>query len=314
MASTSTPYQSHAHVVLPSIREMFSEHLIPRSATAASPASASAFPRSRFAPAPPPAANDIPIFLFRRPEERSQPVVRTHPYNANSRAHSIPGSSDGDSEPEAIKEGECGDGESGTQEGKKHVCTTCAKRFNRPSSLRIHFNMHTGAMPFRCPHPSCGRAFNVSSNMRRHFRNHACSASASAPNLNSAPTTDSISPTMLTAFSPTSMSSPVSYLSSPTSYAPSTTSYLPTSTPTASRSASSGSSFSPAIPAFLPPTMFERDREPAGMSEPERECAGTLVSISTFRSESYESAAKHHARYYSHRGYSESDVRSERQR
>ncbi|KAJ7874342.1 hypothetical protein B0H14DRAFT_3859833 [Mycena olivaceomarginata] len=142
MASTSTPYQSHAHVVLPSIREMFSEHLIPRSATAASPASASAFPRSRFAPAPPPPPMTYPSFSFdvlksdpsgsalehiasSRPGlARRRPVVRTHPYNANSRAHSIPGSSDGDSEPEAIKEGECGDGESGTQEGKKHVCTT----------------------------------------------------------------------------------------------------------------------------------------------------------------------------------------------
>ncbi|KAJ7633525.1 hypothetical protein DFH06DRAFT_907793, partial [Mycena polygramma] len=56
---------------------------------------------------------------------------------------------------------------------KRHVCSTCGKRFNRPSSLRIHRNTHTGATPFRCPWPSCGRAFNVNSNMRRHFRNHA---------------------------------------------------------------------------------------------------------------------------------------------
>ncbi len=28
---------------------------------------------------------------------------------------------------------------------KKHLCTTCNKRFNRPSSLRIHINTHTGA-------------------------------------------------------------------------------------------------------------------------------------------------------------------------
>lgn len=29
--------------------------------------------------------------------------------------------------------------------GKKHVCPICQKRFNRPSSLRIHLNTHTGA-------------------------------------------------------------------------------------------------------------------------------------------------------------------------
>ncbi|KAJ6556047.1 hypothetical protein B0H19DRAFT_846876, partial [Mycena capillaripes] len=55
---------------------------------------------------------------------------------------------------------------------KRHVCPTCAKAFNRPSSLGIHVNTHTGVMPFRCPHPSCGRVFNVNSNMRRHQRKH----------------------------------------------------------------------------------------------------------------------------------------------
>jgi hypothetical protein len=33
---------------------------------------------------------------------------------------------------------------SGSTSGKKHVCPTCFKRFNRPSSLRIHVNTHTG--------------------------------------------------------------------------------------------------------------------------------------------------------------------------
>jgi hypothetical protein len=78
--------------------------------------------------------------------------------------------------------------------GKKHICPTCLKRFNRPSSLRIHVNTHTGATrtgspqnkksfifllisllffpAFRCPWPNCGREFNVNSNMRRHYRNH----------------------------------------------------------------------------------------------------------------------------------------------
>ncbi|KAK0447027.1 uncharacterized protein EV420DRAFT_1243439, partial [Desarmillaria tabescens] len=55
---------------------------------------------------------------------------------------------------------------------RKHVCTVCNRRFNRPSSLRIHANTHTGATPFQCPFPGCGRQFNVNSNMRRHYRNH----------------------------------------------------------------------------------------------------------------------------------------------
>ncbi|KAJ3485340.1 hypothetical protein NLJ89_g11906 [Agrocybe chaxingu] len=64
----------------------------------------------------------------------------------------------------------------GVPSEKKHVCPTCSKRFNRPSSLRIHANTHTGATPFRCPWPNCGREFNVNSNMRRHYRNHAITA------------------------------------------------------------------------------------------------------------------------------------------
>ncbi|KAF7291292.1 C2H2 finger domain transcription factor mtfA [Mycena indigotica] len=63
---------------------------------------------------------------------------------------------------------------------RKHVCQQCRKRFNRPSSLRIHVNTHTGATPFRCPYPNCGRAFNVNSNMRRHYRNHSIALSAAA--------------------------------------------------------------------------------------------------------------------------------------
>ncbi|KAL0948789.1 hypothetical protein HGRIS_008919 [Hohenbuehelia grisea] len=56
---------------------------------------------------------------------------------------------------------------------KRHVCPTCSKRFNRPSSLKIHVNTHTGATPFRCPMPDCGREFNVNSNMKRHYRQHS---------------------------------------------------------------------------------------------------------------------------------------------
>lgn len=34
---------------------------------------------------------------------------------------------------------------SASNSGKRHVCPTCFKRFNRPSSLKIHVNTHTGA-------------------------------------------------------------------------------------------------------------------------------------------------------------------------
>ncbi|KAI6035854.1 hypothetical protein EDC04DRAFT_2604772 [Pisolithus marmoratus] len=55
---------------------------------------------------------------------------------------------------------------SGEGRGKKHQCPHCGKRFNRPSSMKIHVNTHTGAK-------RCGREFNVNSNMRRHWRNHS---------------------------------------------------------------------------------------------------------------------------------------------
>ncbi|OJA20382.1 hypothetical protein AZE42_06675 [Rhizopogon vesiculosus] len=60
----------------------------------------------------------------------------------------------------------------GEGRGKKHQCPHCGKRFNRPSSMKIHVNTHTGAKPYQCPFPGCGREFNVNSNMRRHWRNH----------------------------------------------------------------------------------------------------------------------------------------------
>ena len=37
--------------------------------------------------------------------------------------------------------------------GKKHECSICFKRFNRPSSLRIHVNTHTGATRQSSSHP-----------------------------------------------------------------------------------------------------------------------------------------------------------------
>ncbi|KAJ7140556.1 hypothetical protein C8R43DRAFT_1017467 [Mycena crocata] len=206
MASTSTSTQ----VVLPSIHEMFPEHLIPRSdpypRAGPAPMTPGAFPRSHYVPPPPPphhsfsfdvlksdprGASLTHIASSRPPPQR----VRTEPLQLPRQAPSSSGSSDGDGDMDVdVDDGE--DDGDGTGEGKKHVCPTCAKRFNRPSSLRIHVNTHTGATPFRCPHPGCGRAFNVNSNMRRHFRNHASPAFAST-----SPTISSTSPTSATSSS-----------------------------------------------------------------------------------------------------------------
>ncbi|KAJ3526753.1 hypothetical protein NMY22_g10046 [Coprinellus aureogranulatus] len=54
----------------------------------------------------------------------------------------------------------------------KYECQYCGKGFNRPSSLKIHLNSHTGEKPFACPVEGCGRSFSVLSNMRRHARVH----------------------------------------------------------------------------------------------------------------------------------------------
>ncbi|KAF5325824.1 hypothetical protein D9611_000037 [Ephemerocybe angulata] len=54
----------------------------------------------------------------------------------------------------------------------KYECQYCGKGFNRPSSLKIHLNSHTGEKPFVCPVEGCGRSFSVLSNMRRHARVH----------------------------------------------------------------------------------------------------------------------------------------------
>ncbi|KAH9911340.1 uncharacterized protein BXZ73DRAFT_108077 [Epithele typhae] len=69
---------------------------------------------------------------------------------------------------------------------RRHGCGICHRRFNRPSSLLIHMNSHTGAQPFECLFPGCTRRFSVNSNMRRHYRNHregALAGSAAQPNI-----------------------------------------------------------------------------------------------------------------------------------
>jgi len=49
---------------------------------------------------------------------------------------------------------------------KKHHCDTCPMQFERPSNLKVHQRIHTGARPFICP--DCKRDFTTASNMTRH--------------------------------------------------------------------------------------------------------------------------------------------------
>ncbi|KAJ7469793.1 hypothetical protein B0H11DRAFT_2238235 [Mycena galericulata] len=273
MASTSTS----TSIVLPSIHEMFPEHLMPRSAPP-HVHTPSAFPRSHFVPPlqphqsysfdvlkSDPRGSSLQHIASSRSKRSDLPAVRT----GTGRPSSSSGSSDGDAEMDDVEDGGL-DGEEGiAEEGKKHVCPTCGKRFNRPSSLRIHVNTHTGATPFRCPHPSCGRAFNVNSNMRRHFRNHA--SPAFAGNNSSFPSIASPS------------SSPISPTSGP---------------PSASWSVSSAGSLSPSTPASAYAAY--------AYSAPKPSLSTSLSPVSTW------SPAPWPAPNGNCKSYSESDVRSER--
>ncbi|KAJ7596529.1 hypothetical protein C8J56DRAFT_917670 [Mycena floridula] len=51
---------------------------------------------------------------------------------------------------------------------KRHGCTMCHKRFDRPSTLKKHMLVHTGEKAFQCE--TCGRRFGVQSNLNRHIR------------------------------------------------------------------------------------------------------------------------------------------------
>ncbi|KAF7292643.1 C2H2 conidiation transcriptional factor [Mycena indigotica] len=51
---------------------------------------------------------------------------------------------------------------------KRHGCTMCHKRFDRPSTLKKHLLVHTGEKAFQCS--LCQRRFGVMSNLNRHIR------------------------------------------------------------------------------------------------------------------------------------------------
>ncbi|KAG0670518.1 hypothetical protein C6P45_002260 [Maudiozyma exigua] len=56
--------------------------------------------------------------------------------------------------------------------GVIHECNLCGKRFQRPSTLETHMNVHSGEKPFSCPFLDCKKLFNARSNMLRHLKMH----------------------------------------------------------------------------------------------------------------------------------------------
>ncbi|KAK0440038.1 uncharacterized protein EV420DRAFT_1138235 [Desarmillaria tabescens] len=132
----------NANVSLPSIHELFPDHMLRVS------------PEIRVKGSAPPTL--IPSHPYVPPQPLRKPspqATRSHPEALPSLLHLQSSDSDED-------------------ESKKHICTFCKKRFRRPSSLNIHINTHTGATPYRCSLPGCGKEFNVKSNMLRHYRSH----------------------------------------------------------------------------------------------------------------------------------------------
>ena len=51
---------------------------------------------------------------------------------------------------------------------KKHRCTFCGKGFDEKIKLNDHFNVHTGAKPYKCRF--CDMAYQNKSNRHAHER------------------------------------------------------------------------------------------------------------------------------------------------
>ncbi|CAG8660147.1 12551_t:CDS:2 [Acaulospora morrowiae] len=54
----------------------------------------------------------------------------------------------------------------------QHACTFCGKAFQYPSTLKTHYNSHTGERPYACQFEGCGKSYTTSSNLLRHRKNH----------------------------------------------------------------------------------------------------------------------------------------------
>jgi len=130
--STSTSYRDERRqlTVLPSIHDMFPEHLIPRGWEYNTAVADYVYP--------PPAPDRAYSFDNIRRHSRGASIRHmssNHPYAqfTSSRPHSRPHSSRSSSNSDVDED--MGDGEElGLGIGKKHPCDICGKRFNRPSS------------------------------------------------------------------------------------------------------------------------------------------------------------------------------------
>ena len=69
------------------------------------------------------------------PQVPTRSSARSHPMT--KKAKLADSSEDDDDEGAEASEGD-------NSEKRRHICTICRKRFNRPSSLKIHLNTHTG--------------------------------------------------------------------------------------------------------------------------------------------------------------------------
>ncbi|KAF7318556.1 hypothetical protein HMN09_00365900 [Mycena chlorophos] len=145
-------------LVLPSIHEMFPEHLLhpplPFGASRHPHRLPKPYERPRLKLAPPPMVlppvPSPPVYStsYSFDPETASPSASTRPpfRSPPSRWASPPpseGSDEHRDESHFSEEGD--DAVPAGWKGRKHVCPTCQKRFNRPSSLRIHVNTHTGA-------------------------------------------------------------------------------------------------------------------------------------------------------------------------
>ncbi|KAF8798291.1 hypothetical protein BYT27DRAFT_7203402 [Phlegmacium glaucopus] len=178
---------------------------------------------------------------------------------------------------------------------KKHACTMCHKRFDRPSTLRKHLLVHTGEKAFVCD--TCGRRFGVASNLNRHVKRCILKP------VNSPSSSHKSSSGSPSANSPTSTSQPVPSISTPpppheknanasvprpgkrahVPISPTTDSASPPSCSTTTPATTSASSTSTTTTASKPPGQKRRRRAPS----PSQWIPGTLQNFNLHSEDSY---------------------------